>query len=172
MIPIIIAAIGAAQLAAGALNKKGKEKNRPGYDIPDEFDQNVALAKQVKGLGMPAEQYDAQKQAIDRGLGSGLYALQGRRGSISGIASLLQMSSDATLNLNATAASMRNRNFITGTSMQMDANAMKAQQKIKKMEWEKFQPFMRAVRQKEALIGAGMQNIVGGVSSYFHRRRR
>jgi hypothetical protein len=91
-----------------------------------------------------------------------LRALGDRRSALAGVANLVQAGNDNMLQLNATDASMRNQNFRAGTSMKMNANYQLGMQKLAQQSWNKFNPYMMKLQQGQALVGAGMQNMVGG----------
>lgn len=154
--------IGVIQMLGGLFSKP---KKRPGYEIPGEFQQNVNLARGVKTMGVSADEYGAQQNAIQRNLATGIGAMQDRRSAIAGIASLAFGANDNALKLNEYAANVKRQNMMAGTQMEMGAVRELAGQKLKKMEWEKLRPFMEKLQQSQALIGAGMQNIMGGVQT-------
>lgn len=159
---IIQGGIGVIQMLGGIFSKP---KKRPGYDIPDEFNQNVGLAQSIKHMGMSSEQYGAQQNAIGRNMATGINALQGRRSALAGVASLAFGANDNMLRLNEAAAKMQQQNMISGTQMEMGANNQLAGQKLRKMEWEKLRPFSEKLQQSQSLIGAGMQNVMGGINT-------
>lgn len=160
-LPAIQAGIGGLQMLGGLFTRA----RRPEYDIPSEFRQNINIARGVKTMGMPVAEYNRAAQGIQRNVSTGISTLQGRRGALGGVASLMRAANDAQLNLDSIAARMRLDNFRMGSQMEMGANAAMANQKIQKMNWEKLQPYLQKVQQKQALFGAGMQNIMGGLQS-------
>jgi hypothetical protein len=97
-------------------------------------------------------------------MATGLSALGSRRSSLAGVSALVQRSNDAFGNLNAFAAQTKAQNFRQGTAMEMNANSQMAEQKIQKMNWEKLQPYMRKLQSAQSMMGAGMQNMFGGVT--------
>jgi hypothetical protein len=165
-IPFVGSAIqgvtGLFQLGAGLFSKKPK---LPEYQIPDEFNKNIKLAQSTKTLGMDKASYLNALQNIGRNQSAGLNAIRGRRGSLGAISALVQATNDSTLRLDSTDAQIRNRNFLSGTQMEMGANQQLSQQKIEKMSWEKLQPYLNAMERRNAMIGAGIQNIAGAGQS-------
>lgn len=153
---------GIAQTITGAIMSRKAQKNRPSYEIMPEFGQNVKLADKVMNMGMPREQYLAQMQGITRNQNFGLRALGDRRSALAGISNLVQMGNDNMLQLNATDANMRNQNMRAGVGMKMNANYQLGMQKIAKMQWDKFNPYLAKLQQGQGLLAAGLQNIAGG----------
>lgn len=153
--------MGLFQLGGGLFMKKPK---RPDYQIADEFNKNISLAQGVKNIGMDKASYQNALNNIGRNQSAGIGALQ-QRNSIGSISTIIQRSNDAALNLDSMDARMKQNNFITGSRMEMGANESLANEKIQKMQWEKFQPYMDRVNQKNSLMGAGMQNIAGAAQS-------
>jgi hypothetical protein len=153
---------GIGQAIFGARKIKRALRDRPSYEIPAEYQQNVKLADKMMNMGMPREQYLAQMQGITRNQNFGLRALGDRRSALAGVANIVQAGNDNILQLNATDASMRNQNMRAGTGMKMNANYQLGMQKIAKMQWDKFNPYMVKLQQGQAMLGAGLQNIAGG----------
>ena len=158
----IQAGLGAVQFIGGLLSKP---KKRPEYTIAGEYGKNVKLAQDVKNMGMPAEEFYRQKNMIDRNMATGMSQLQGRRSALAGVTNMVAATNDANLNLNAQAANIKASNFRMGTQLEMGANSELANQKLQKMQWEKLQPYMDKMRKSEALMGAGMQNVMGGLKT-------
>jgi hypothetical protein len=156
-------ALGIGQMISGGAKLRKANKNRPNYDIPQEYADNIALSDKFMNMGMPREQYVAQLQGIQRNQNFGLRALGDRGGALAGIGSLVQQGNDATMKLNAADATMRNQNIARGTQMKMSAKYQMGMQKLAKQQWDKFNPFLAKVAQAQGLIGAGMQNLGGGL---------
>ena len=76
----------------------------------------------------------------------------------------MQRANDATNQLSVADANMALQNRRIGTSMQVNANNMLAQQRLQKQNWEKFNPYLRRLNEGQALVGAGMQNTFGALS--------
>jgi hypothetical protein len=145
-------ALGQGQLLAGLLMKKPK---RPDYEIPGEFQANVSTAQDMAN-GMGKAQYGQAMNNIQRNQAFGQAALRGRRGALAGISSLVQRSNDATLGLDAQSAQMA----FSGKRALMGAREAFAQQKLQKWDFDKAQPYAMKLNQKQALIGAGIQNFM------------
>jgi hypothetical protein len=100
---------------------------------------------------------------IQRNQNFGLSALQDRRSGLAGIGNLVQQSNDATLKLDATDANMLRDSQFRGGSMKMSANYQLGMQRLAKQQWDKFNPFLAKVAQGQALLGAGLKNLTGGM---------
>jgi hypothetical protein len=150
-------------------NRKGnkilKNLQRPDYEIPDEFNQNIGLAKDIKNMGgMSREAYSNAMRGIGRNTVAGLGALRGRGGAVAGISAVTQTANDSVADLSARDAEMQRDNFRTGTQLQMNAINSLATQKLAKQNWDKFLPFQEKRAEGQALVGAGMQNAMGGLT--------
>lgn len=155
--------LGIGQAVAGGIKMRKALRNRPDYTIPEEYQQNVAMADNLMNLGMPREQYLAQLQGINRNQSFGLRMLGDRRSALAGVGNLVQQSNDAQLNLNAADATMRRDSKFRATGMKMNANYQLGMQKLAKQQWDKFNPYLAKLNQAQGLIGAGMQNIGGAL---------
>jgi hypothetical protein len=156
---------GGVQAIAGGIMLKKAQRNRPGYDIPKEFQDAMTIADKVSMMGMPREQYVAQLQGITRNQGFGLRALGDRRSALAGVGNLVQSGNDAMLRLNATDAGMRRDSQMRGAAMKTSAKYQMGMQKLAKQQWDKFNPYLGKVAQAQGLIGAGMQNLTGGADA-------
>lgn len=153
---------GIAQMLAG--KRILRNSKLPEYNIAPEYQQNIDASQSIKNMGMPAESYNNSQRDIYRSLNFGVNTLGARRAAVAGVVNLVQRSMDATNNLNAMDANMRRSSTIQGTQMEMGARQQLALQKLAKQQWEKMNPYLRKMQEGQALIGAGMQNFVGGGS--------
>lgn len=157
------AVTGLAQLFGGLFTKKPK---RPEYEIQSEYQNNVDLARGIKNMGgMDKASYTSAVQNIGRTQSTGIGQSQDRRSGMAMIGNLVQRSNDALLNLDSMNARIGQQNFLQGSRMEMGANAQLGSEKKAKFQWDKLQPYLDKVNQRNALIGAGMQNIVGAGQS-------
>lgn len=158
---------GIGQGIAGSIMLKKALKNRPQYEIPNEFNQNVGLANDLYNLRGISSQYENNfLKNIGRNQAGGLAALNslGRGSALSGVNNIVQSGNDATGNLYAIAGERQLQNQRAGLSMKSNALNQLAQQKLAKMQWDKFNPYIQRVQQATALQGAGMANFSGGAS--------
>lgn len=161
------ALVGIGQAIAGNRMMKKAEKNRPLYEIPNEYNQNVGLANDLFNLRGISSQYENNfLQGIGRNQAGGLAALNslGRGSALAGVSNIVQSGNDATGNLYSIAAERQLGNQRAGISMKSNALNQLAQQKLAKMQWDKFNPYIQKMQQGQALSGAGWQNISGGLS--------
>lgn len=171
MLPAIAAAAipSAVKMISGGIQAlRGrsilKKNKRPDYEIMPEFQQNVEMAEDIRSLGgMPKASYQNALQNISRNQTAGLQGLRGRGGAVAGVSAINQSTNDATLGLDAQDAEMRLRNFTMGTQLKMNALTALATQRLKKQEWDKLMPFNQNQAWGQGLIGAGMQNAMGGL---------
>lgn len=159
--------VGIGQAIAGRSIMKKAEKNRPLYDIPNEYNQNVGLANDLFNLRGISSQYENNfLKGIGRNQAGGLAALNslGRGSALAGVSNIVQSGNDATGNLYSMAAERQLGNQRAGISMKSNALNQLAQQKLAKMQWDKFNPYIQKMQKGQALSGAGWQNISGGLS--------
>jgi hypothetical protein len=156
IIPLAKTAFGAYQAFKGA--KIAKEAERPEYEIPEEFMQNLNQAQQMALEGMPAAQKQQFFQQMQRATAAGMSNLQSRRSGVSGVAGVVQQQKDAALQLAADDAQERNRlqQGVMGARMDL------AGQKQEAFDFNQYQPYMEQKQAGQGLIGAGIQNIFGG----------
>jgi hypothetical protein len=150
----------AGLLQAGKAKKMMKRLQDPGYKIPKEFAQNLAIAENMAQTGMPAEQYNKGQQDINRAGTAGFRALSRSSNPAAGAASLLRGQTDALNNLNVANASARRQNILGA----MGARREFAGQKLAQQQYAQKQ-YADEYNQLNALRGAGIQNTIGGISS-------
>jgi len=133
---------------------------RPSYQIPQEFMQNAALAKNMAQIGMPQQQYNNQQNAINSNQASGIQALNRSANPGSGIASVVRASNDANNNLNAQDAMARQQNqrYFIGQ------NAQLGQQRLAQQQYNDFDRYTENYNESAALKGAANQNLQNGVN--------
>jgi hypothetical protein len=151
---------GIQGLAQGLKGSKLAKKNiRPTYEIPQEFQQNLAIAENMGRVGLPQQQYTQGLQNIQRGQTAGLRQLgrMGRGGSVAGLA---RAGMDATLGLDVADANARMRNQQSA----MGYRSLMGQQQLAKQQYDKFAKYEEEAAAAEALKGAGRQNVMGGLS--------
>lgn len=163
----VAAAVGAASVTMGAVQyfsgrKKAKEaeENRPEYQIPEGITGNVNLAKQQALVGMP----DAVRQRHMRDLQRGQAAAYGqadtRKAGLTGIAAINQQGLDSLGNITAQDAAMMQQN------QQRVFGAQETLSQYQDQQWKlnEYDPNRRQAASGEAMMGAGIQNIAGGVN--------
>jgi hypothetical protein len=166
-LPIGLAiAAGAGLLKAGAgiyQQAKGKKMLKktidPGYKIPKGFGRNLAESEQMARVGMPSQQYNQAQQNISRNVGTGVRALSRSANPAAGVAGLVRAQNDATLGLDVSNASARRQNILQA----MGARREMAGQQLAQQQYAQNRYFDK-VNEANARIGAGTQNIFGGIS--------
>ena len=157
-IPSVIKGIqGISQGIKG--RKMAKANIRPEYQIPKEFQQNLAIAENMGRVGLPQQQYNQGLQNIQRSQTAGLRQI-GRMGRGGNVAGLARAGMDATVNLDVQDANARMRNQQTA----MGYRGQMGQQKLAKQQWDKFAKYQEDAAAAEGLMGAGRQNVMGGLT--------
>jgi hypothetical protein len=148
---------GLFQGAKGA--KLAKRNIRPTYEIPKEFQQNLAIAENMGRVGLPQQQYNQARQNFQRNQSSALRQFS-RMGNPRGLAGIVRAGNDATLGLDVADAQARmsNQRNAMGYRSQM------GQQQLAKQNWDKFQNYGEKADAAAALQGAGRQNVMGALS--------
>lgn len=163
------AAIGAGsallQGVAGLIQQGKAAKMRrglkdPGYVIPSDFGKNLGQAEQMARVGMPSEQYNQAQTNIQRSTQAGLRRLGRMSNPFAGIQGLASGEKDAGLNLDVASANIRRQNILGA----MGARREMANQKLAQQQYAQ-QSYMDKINQANAMSGAGMQNIAGGLGS-------
>lgn len=162
-----LASIGSAALTSAQGAKQQREARKmlaglkdPGYQIPEEFQQNLGEAEKLAKTGIPAQEYNLASTNIQRGTQAGLRQLGRMSNPFAGIASLSRSQSDAFANLDAANAAARRQNILGA----MGARRELAGQKLGQQQYAQ-QRYMDQLNQANALLGAGMQNVAGGLGS-------
>lgn len=124
-----------------------RSKGLQGMEVPNEYNQNLALAKRMAMEGMPEESYRAQGDAINRNQAYGVRQLQTGRNQAGGIANIVANSNRANQGLNAQDANMRVNN---------QRGVMSARQILAQAKQRAFDQEQQAIA---SLRGAGIQNI-------------
>ena len=163
----ISAALGAGQLIAGALMKP----KRPTYKIPTEIGENVNFAKRLYGAstlyGMPGQgAINNQNQStLATALRSYQNSQQNPAAMLAGITATTanQQRSNADIGIRA---AMDRRNAMNSASARVFAtNKDLASYKDKAFQINEFDPFDDERKTKSALIGGGIQNFTGGLTT-------
>lgn len=159
-------AIGSGLLKGGLgflQQLKGKKMLKkavdPGYKIPKGFSENLSRAEQLERIGMPSQQYNQAQQNISRNVGTGVRALSRSSNPAAGVAGLVRAQNDATLGLDVSNAAARRQNILQA----MGARREMAGQQLAQQQYAQNRYFDK-VNEANARIGAGTQNIFGGIS--------
>jgi len=159
-------AAGAGLLKAGlgfAQQLKGKKMLKktidPGYKIPKGFGKTLAQSEQMAKSGLGSQQYNQAQQSISRNVGTGVRALSRSSNPAAGVAGLVRAQNDATLGLDVSNAAAKRQNIMQamGSRREMAGQQLAQQQYAQNRYFDK-------VNEANARIGAGTQNIMGGIS--------
>lgn len=131
----------------------------PTYNIPGEIYQNKNLAQQIAGQGLPAEQYEQAMKNIQRQQGTAIAGLQGRRSAVGGIGKIVGAGNDASLNLASRDAQQR----LANQQVLMKANQNLGSYEDKSFQWNQANKYNQNREYAMSLLGAGNQNIAGGI---------
>jgi hypothetical protein len=159
-------AAGAGLLKAGlgfAQQLKGKKMLKktidPGYKIPKGFGKTLAQSEQMAKSGLGSQQYNQAQQNISRNVGTGVRALSRSANPAAGVAGLVRAQNDATLGLDVSNAAAKRQNILQA----MGARREMAGQQLAQQQYAQNRYFDK-VNEANARIGAGTQNIFGGLS--------
>ena len=132
----------------------------PGYVIPEEYSKNLGQAEQMAKTGMPSEQYNQAQTNIQRGSQTGLRQLGRMSNPFAAIQGLARGQQEAGMSLDVANANARRQNILGA----MGARREMANQRLAQQQYAQ-QSYMGKMNQANALKGAGMQNIAGGLKS-------
>jgi len=143
--------------------RKGKEAmetlERPEYEIPPEVAANLTAAELAAMEGLPAEQKQAYVENIQRATGFAMGSLQDRGLGVAGASGIFQQQSDAYRNLLGMDVAARRQ----GQQNLAQARLTSAGFKEREQDINLFQPYMQDYMAAQSMMGAGMQNIAGGL---------
>jgi len=147
-------------LQKGKANKQLKSLKDPGYVVPEEYAKNVGIAENLAKTGMPSEQYNQAQTNIQRGSQTGLRQLGRMSNPFAAIQGLARGQQEAGMSLDVANAAARRQNILGA----MGARREMAGQKLAQQQYAQ-QSYMDKINAANALKGAGMQNIAGGLRS-------
>lgn len=155
----VSAGIGAVSLATGVAkgisasskaNAIDRNNKRPTYQIPDEYKQNLALAKQMAQIGLPQQAYNQQQNAIASNQAGAVSALGNSANPGANLAAIVRAGDNATGQLNAQDALARQQ----GTKSVMAANNAIANQKLQAQQYNDFDRYSENFNRAQALRSA------------------
>jgi hypothetical protein len=149
--------LGFLQQAKG--KKMLKNAKDPGYVIPEGFSKNLAQSEQMARTGLPSQEYNLASTNIQRGTQAGLRQLGRMANPFAGIAGLARSQSDSFSRLDASNSAARRQNILQA----MGARREMAGQQLAQQQYQQNRYFDK-VNDANARIGAGTQNIFGGLS--------
>jgi uncharacterized protein (UPF0254 family) len=156
---VIQAGVGIGQSFAG--KRQIKKLDRPEYTMSKEFEDNLRLAQIAATEGLDAASENLMRQGVERQTQTALTQGSERGAGFMGLGGLMDS---------------QNQNFLRMTSMdaeirrQARQDVMKAKsdiaaEKEKEFMINKLDPYTQKLESSQALIGAGMQNVMGGMTN-------
>lgn len=169
------ALIGGIKTISGNRKMKKLEKNRPQYEIPQEYMQNVQNAQQglteaqhaaMQGMGEAQKQQYIQN--VNRNSAFALSQADDRKSGLAGVSDIAQSNVDAFGKLAAMDSEARsaNQDKVFG-ARQFLAQQQGAMGEQKGMQWQTnvMNPYAQKVANAQGLIGAGMNDMSTGLQS-------
>jgi hypothetical protein len=153
-------AIGGVKALAGGIQalSAGRKQAEPKYEIPKEVFQATQMAQEMAQTGMPEASRMQALQGAQQSALFGMRAAQDRRGGLASIGNIQAGLDRSNLAVAAQDASMRLQN----QRFAQQALMTQAQYKDKAFG-NQWQSWMNKEQQRRANIGAGLQNIMGGI---------
>jgi hypothetical protein len=159
--PLTIGLImGGVKAAAGGIQAltAGRRQAEPKYEIPQEVFQATQRAQEMAQTGMPEASRMQALQGAQQSAVFGMRAAQDRRGGLASIGNIQAGMDRANLAVAAQDASMRLQN----QRFAQQALMTQAQYRDKAFA-NQWQSWMNREQQRRANVGAGLQNIMGGI---------
>jgi hypothetical protein len=162
-------ALAIAGIAGGAKALAGigqmlfapKKQEEPKYEIPKEVFEVTRRAEEMAQTGMPEASRMMALQGAQQAATFGLRGAQDRRGGLAAIGNIQAQMDRSALSVAAQDAAMRQQN----QRFAQQALMTQAQYRDKAFA-NQWQSWMNKEQQRRALIGAGMQNIMGGLDMF------
>ncbi len=156
---LVQAGFGLSQYKKGV--KAAEALVRPVYEIPPEIAQNLSQAEMAALEGLPAEQKQQFVENIQRGGQQALGSLSDRGLGVAGAGGIFQQQTDAYRDLLAADVGARREAQADVAS----ARLTQAGFKERAFDINVFQPYTQSYLEAQALQGAGLQNIGGGLQT-------
>lgn len=131
----------------------------PNMGTPQAILNNQKLAEQQANQGLPSEQYNLAKENIMGSQASAIKMAQDRGDALGAISSVQNNTNNALGNLAVANANARIQNRIR----LMNQNNVTGGYQQQAWDWNKRQRYMQNAAAATALMGAGRQNIWGGI---------
>lgn len=150
-------------LIGGGQRRKAKKLlstlQEPMYEVPNEVLQSQKMAQIGASEGLPSQQYKQAAQNIARQQNQAIQSSMDRRGGLMNVAKSQQIATDALLDLDVADANARLANRRT----LYDVNNQVAGYRDRAFDINRLQPYLRNRQYAMSLLGAGNQNLWGGV---------
>lgn len=157
---------GIAQAGFGLWQyQKGKKAAealvRPEYVIPPEIAENLTQAEMAALEGLPAQQKQEFVENIQRGGQQAMTSLADRGMAVAGAGNIFQQQTDAYRQLLGADVAARQENQ-AGVAT---AKLTQAGFKERAFDINEMQPYTQSYLEAQAMKGAGLQNIGGGIQT-------
>ena len=162
--PLSMLAIGGILGGAKALTGigqmlfSGRKQAEPKYEIPQEVFRATQMAQEMAQTGMPEASRMQALQGAQQSALFGMRSAQDRRGGLASIGNIQAGLDRSNLAVAAQDAAMRQQN----QRFAQQALMTQAQYRDKAFA-NQFQSYMNKEQQRRANLGAGMQNVFGGL---------
>lgn len=156
---LVQAGIGVAQYAKGV--KDLKNLTRPEYHIPPEIEKNMTEADLMAYYGMPDAQKAEYQQNIQRTQQAATRGIADRKGGIGSIVAAQQQTQDAYTKMLSMDVQQRMANIQRAQQMRQTM----AQYRDKAWQINEMDPYEQNYAEAQSMMGAGMQNVMGGLQS-------
>lgn len=165
-LPLLAAIPTAIQTGTGIYqavkgNQMARSMDRPEYEIPQGVLDNLTDAQIQAIRGLPQEQISLYLDNVARSEQSALEAMSTRNAGLTGLSNVQQQSNDANRDLLSMNAQQRQINEKALMSARTDV----AGYEDKAFQTNQMQPYLDMMQGAQAMKGAGIQNIMGGVQA-------
>jgi len=142
-------------------NRLANSMERPNFEIPQEILDNLTDSQMQALRGMPAEQKQQYIDNVMRSQQAALGAMGDRKAGLAGLGGVQQNAIDAYRNMLSMDAQQRqvNEQALQGVRSNV------ADYKDKQFQVNQLDPYNQTMQAAEAMKGAGIQNMMGGVTS-------
>ena len=149
---------------AGYLQRRKAKKllkglHQPQYTMPNEVLKNQKMAELAANEGMPSQQYNNAMKNFQRNQAGVLAGSMDRRSALMALPQIQRQTNDAMGNLDAQDATMRQQNQRTLYGI----NSEVGKYRDKEFDINRMQPYQRDYSYAMGLLGAGNQNLIGGI---------
>lgn len=134
-------------------------QGRPTQQVPLAVRENQDIARNQALQGLPSQQYEQAMKNIQRQTNQAIASSQDRRAGIGLIGSIQQRQNDAVGQLDAQSAAARQQNI----KQLLGVNNTVGGYQNQAFDWNQKQKYQQNYNYGMQLLGAGNQNIVGGI---------
>lgn len=161
-------------IKADAQANKLANQPRPTYQIPQEYKDNLAIAKNMARIGLPQQQYNDQQNSINKSQAGAIGALGNSANPGANLAAIVRAGDDANSRLNSQDAQARQANQRYAIQQQ----SALGNQKLQQQQYNQFDKYSEDFNRAQALRGAanadwnnafnGASAVAGGLASAYN----